>query len=144
MVFLYLCIRPLIILTGDRNVLLGRKLPHRYNVLAYFRVADVWFEKIGTKSGAKVRFEKLDLANKSWWATKNSPPPLPLEQRNFDIKPTTMQCPACLELSTQIYSEGWMCLQPSCENFWIIDTSNSPPASLTFHPVFLSSRATPL
>lgn len=65
MVFLYLCIRPLIILTGDRNVLLGRKLPHRYNVLAYFRVADVWFEKIGTKSGAKVRFEKLDLANKS-------------------------------------------------------------------------------
>lgn len=135
--------RLLIIITGDRNVLLGRKLPHRYNVLAYFRITDVWFERIGTKSGAKVRFEKLDLASKSWWAAKDSRPPLPLEQRDFDTKPAKMQCPVCLELSTQIYSEGWMCLQPACENFWIIDTSNSPPGSLTFDPVFLGSRAAP-
>ena len=110
--------------------------------MSYFRVTDIWFERIGTKAGAKVRFEKLDLTNKSWWAEKDSPPPLPLEQRSFDIKPDSVQCLACSQQSPRIYNEGWMCLQPSCGMFWIIDGS-APQASLTFHSDFLSFRTTP-
>lgn len=131
---------PVGVIIGNRNTLLGRKLPHRYNVMAYFRITDVWFEKIGTKAGAKVRFEKLDLEDKSWWAQKDSPPPSPLGQRNQDVKLEKGQCPVCCQVSTRIYNEGWMCLQPSCSLFWTIDTSN-PPACLTFHPSFLDFRA---
>lgn len=108
--------------------------------MAYFRVTDVWFERIGQKAGGKVRFEKIGLANKSWWAEKDSPPQSPIEQ-GLDIKPEKAQCPECCQLSIRIYNEGWMCLQPSCKLFWIIDGSN--PACLTFHPDFLNYRAAP-
>ena len=110
--------------------------------MSYFRVTDIWFERMGTKAGAKVRFEKLDLAIKSWWAETDSPLPLPLEQRSFDIEPDRIQCLACSQRSPRIYNEGWMCLQPSCGAFWTIDGS-APPASLTFHSNFLSSRTAP-
>lgn len=124
---------------GNRNTLLGRKLPHRYNVMAYFRVTHIWFERMGTKAGAKVRFEKLDLASKSWWAEKGTSSPVPLTQRDgFDIKPESVQCQACSQPSLRIYQEGWMCLRPSCAMFW-----SSPPASLMFHPDFLNCRTAP-
>ncbi|KAI9929841.1 hypothetical protein MW887_011647 [Aspergillus wentii] len=133
---------PVGIIIGDRNALLGRKLPHRYNVMAYFRITDFWYEKIGKRAGAKVRFEKLDLSDQSWWAAKDSPSPVPHSQRDFDIKPETIQCSSCLQWSAQIYNEGWMCLQTSCKQFWIIDLSD-PPADLTFHPNFLNTRTPP-
>ncbi|ODM15422.1 hypothetical protein SI65_09025 [Aspergillus cristatus] len=133
---------PVGIIIGNRNVLLGRKLPHRYNVMAYFRVTDIWFERIGGKAGGKVRFEKIDLENKSWWAEKDSPPPSPIEKRGPNPKPEKLQCPECSQLSTRIYNEGWTCLQPSCKSFWAMEDS-APPAGLTFHPDFLNYRAAP-
>ncbi|RAL02207.1 uncharacterized protein BO80DRAFT_463876 [Aspergillus ibericus CBS 121593] len=124
---------------GDRNTLLGRKPPHRYNVMAYFRVTHLWYEKIGKKTGAKVRFEKLDLSSRSWWATKSPPS---LEERNFDLQPAQARCVACCQISPQIYNEGWMCLRPSCRRFWTIGTSSSP-SNLSFHPDFLGARLPP-
>lgn len=109
--------------------------------MAYFRVTDIWFERIGGKAGGKVRFEKIDLENKSWWAEKDSLPPSPIEQR-VEIKPEKVQCLECSQSSTRIYNEVWMCLQPSCRSFWTIDGS-TPPTCLTFHPDFLNHRAAP-
>ncbi|KAJ5794631.1 hypothetical protein N7457_001230 [Penicillium paradoxum] len=127
---------------GNKNKILNRDLPHRYNIMDWFRVTNVWFEKIGQKHGVKVRFEKLNLAEKSWWAAKGSPPPMPLEQRDFETKPQILKCEACYTESIRVYEDGWMCLNPDCMDFWMID-DNFPPAELTFNPDFLSFRNRP-
>lgn len=127
--------------TGNTNKVLGLELPHRFNVMGWFQVTDVWYEKMGKRAGIKVRFEKLDLVNKSWWAAKNSPDLLPLDQRDFETKPESMECPSCGCESHRVYNEGWMCLQPQCTQFWKIDDED--PEELTFHPAFLNYRNTP-
>lgn len=109
--------------------------------MAYFRVTDVWYEKVGQRTGAKVRFEKLDLECLSWWAVNGTPAPIPLGKRQCCIAPETGQCPTCLKTSRHVYNEGWMCLQPTCKVFWTVEGSR--PDSLTFHPDFLSSRVAP-
>ncbi|KAL2010317.1 hypothetical protein VTN00DRAFT_6124 [Thermoascus crustaceus] len=133
---------PVGLIIGDRNTVLGKKLPHRYNVMAYFRITDIWYEKVGQKKGAKVRFEKLDLGEKSWWAAKDSGAPAPLEERDFDTKPESHQCPSCAIASPRIYNEGWTCLQPSCKNFWRINGTDAPK-NLSYHPHFLNYRTSP-
>ncbi|KAL4892187.1 2OG-Fe(II) oxygenase superfamily-domain-containing protein [Aspergillus ambiguus] len=130
---------PIGIIIGDRNTLLGRKLPHRYNVMGYFRITDIWFERLGQRIGAKVRFEKLDLSTKSWWAAKGSPPPIPHRERDFECFPDEKTCHACAKKSPRIYNEGWTCLIPTCKLFWTIDGS-PPPAHLSFHKSFLIYR----
>ncbi|KAJ5145773.1 uncharacterized protein N7515_000337 [Penicillium bovifimosum] len=133
---------PVGLIIGSKHKILNRDLPHRYNVMAWFRVTNVWFERIGTNHGAKVRFEKLDLAEKSWWAAKGSAPPMPLELRDFDTKPQTLKCEGCSKESIRVYEDGWMCLQPECDRFWKIGNVSSPP-ELTFNPAFLSFRSRP-
>ncbi|KAJ5129558.1 Oxoglutarate/iron-dependent dioxygenase [Penicillium bovifimosum] len=125
---------------GSKHKILNGDLPHRYNIMAWFRVTNVWFERIGTNHGAKVRFEKLDLAENSWWAAKGSAPPMPLELRDFDTKPQSLKCEGCSKESIRVYEDGWMCLQPECDRFWKIGNVSSPP-ELTFNPAFLSFRS---
>jgi hypothetical protein len=132
----------LITIIGSKNKILNRDLPHRYNIMDWFRVTNVWFEKIGHKHGVKVRFEKLNLPEKSWWAAKESPLPLPLEERDLQTKPEVLKCHHCSAESVKIYREGWMCLDPGCIDFWKID-GITPPAELTFHPDFLNFRSPP-
>lgn len=110
--------------------------------MAFFRITDIWYEKVGQRKGAKVRFEKWDLADKSWWAAKNSGAPAPLEERDFDTKPESLQCPSCSVASPRIYNEGWMCLQTSCQKFWMINGSDAPK-NLSYHPHFLQYRTPP-
>ena len=108
--------------------------------MAYFRITHLWYEKIGRKTGAKVRFQKLGLSNRSWWAAKD--PPL-LEGRDFDLQPAQALCAACCQMSPRVYNEGWMCLMPSCKRFWAIKSASSPPSNLSFHPDFLKARLHP-
>ncbi|RAL16601.1 uncharacterized protein BO97DRAFT_420902 [Aspergillus homomorphus CBS 101889] len=132
---------PIGLIIGDRNSQLNRKLPHRYNVMAYFRITDVWYERIGTKKGVKVRFEKLDLTEASWWATTGTSH-LPIEQRDFALAPETKRCPTCNLESKQVYKEGWMCLTPSCARFWTLK-GTAPRGTLTFNEAFLNARLPP-
>ncbi|OJJ48222.1 hypothetical protein ASPZODRAFT_140536 [Penicilliopsis zonata CBS 506.65] len=135
---------PVGLVIGDRNTLLGRTLPHRYNVMGYFRITDIWYEKIGGRTGAKVRFEKLDLAEKSWWAGKDSPAPPSLAERDFAVRPETETCAVCVRESMKMYLDGWMCLNPSCARFWTLADENRPTADdLAFHPAFLRARHIP-
>ncbi|PYH42389.1 uncharacterized protein BP01DRAFT_418022 [Aspergillus saccharolyticus JOP 1030-1] len=133
---------PVGIIIGNRNTQLNRKLPHRYNVMAYFRITDVWYEKIGSKKGAKVRFEKLDLSKPSWWAGPGTSPVL-VEQRDFTLRPATRRCSTCDQESKQVYNEGWMCLEPSCARFWKMNGNTAPPEHLTFTAAFLNARLPP-
>lgn len=106
----------------------------------FFRITDIWYERVGKFAGAKIRFEKLDLASKSWWATKDAADPLPFEQRDTVVSGECYTCKACLEASPKVYSEGWMCLWSSCPEFWILN-GLSPPKNLTYAPEFLSKRS---
>ncbi|KAL4911104.1 hypothetical protein BDW74DRAFT_184618 [Aspergillus multicolor] len=122
---------------GSKNTACGLKLPHRYNVMDYFLVTDVWTEKVNGKVGYKVRFEKLDLSTKSWWAKKGTV--LPDHLTRPYVQPVTLKCAACSIASKQVCMEGWMCLNSKCQEFWML-AGQHPPATLTFHNQFLEAR----
>lgn len=77
----------------------------------------------------------------SWWAKKSSPLPLPVNERDFERKPISIECAECNQKSLWVYSEAWMCLQRSCDQFGKVN--KDIPASRTFHPDFLNSRSPP-
>lgn len=53
-------------------------------------------------------------------------------------------CPTCRLTSPQIYSEGWICLQPKCSRFWTLRSWPIPPGfTLTYSNTFLEHKATP-
>ncbi|KAL4820411.1 hypothetical protein BDW67DRAFT_172641 [Aspergillus spinulosporus] len=124
----------------SKNTSLGKKLPHRYNVMAFFRVICIWTEKINGRTGYKVRFEKLDLSEKSWWAEKGTALPDPASRRFTQAE--SRQCTACLTSSFRVYKEGWMCLNRTCQEFWIL-AGLEPPGNLTFDDRFLEARTQP-
>ncbi|KAE8136632.1 2OG-Fe(II) oxygenase superfamily-domain-containing protein [Aspergillus pseudotamarii] len=133
---------PVGIIIGEHNTVLGKTVPHPYNVMDYFRITNIWFECIGKRTAAKVRYEKLDLQSKSWWADKGSLLPPSLEERDFTSRPNSAECNACSHKSFQVFHEGWMCLQPSCTRFFKIQGLVAP-ANLTYHQKFLRYRMAP-
>ncbi|KAK2774206.1 hypothetical protein FQN53_003714 [Emmonsiellopsis sp. PD_33] len=130
---------PVGVVIGRKNSICATDVPHRYNVMDFFRLTNIWFEKVGKMAAARIRFEKLDLASKSWWAAQDTVDPLPFDQRT-SISPTDAPpCPSCLHTSPLVYEQGWMCLQPACEKFWQVN--GSPPSHpLTYDPQFLKMR----
>lgn len=109
--------------------------------MGWFRITDIWPEKVTGKNGFKVRLEKLNLAEKSWWSVKGTPNPPPLARRDFVTKPPTRQCLVCSETSFRLYNEGWMCLNTACDQFWRI--KGTAPTTLTYHATFLNYRNLP-
>lgn len=132
---------PTLTCLGDRCEALNRKLPHRYNVMDWFRVTDIWAEKVTGKTGYKVRLEKIDLAQQSWWSAKGTASPPLLNERDFETKPESQTCKDCSKTSLRVYDAGWMCLNHKCGQFWLID--GAAPVDLTFHSTFLNYRKTP-
>ncbi|KAE8383316.1 hypothetical protein BDV26DRAFT_287818 [Aspergillus bertholletiae] len=133
---------PIGVIIGKHNTVLGKVVPHPYNVMDYFRITNIWFERIGKRTAAKVRYEKLNLQSKSWWADKGSVPPPPLGERDFVSTPNSALCSACSQRSLQVFHEGWMCLEPSCTRFFKLGGLTAP-TNLTYHPKFLSYRMVP-
>lgn len=109
----------------------------------YFQIAKVWPEKQDGCVFYKVRFEKLDISKKSWWARKGAPDPVPHEQRT--MQPVVKVCPSCETREMQVYKEGWTCLNRHCGDFWKINGHDITNAmNLTFHDAFLEYRIPPL
>ncbi|PLB43251.1 hypothetical protein P170DRAFT_419123 [Aspergillus steynii IBT 23096] len=133
---------PVGMVIGDRNTLLKVKVPHRYNVMGFFRITNVWWEDIAGRSGAKLRLEKIDISSKSWWAAKSSSDPLPFHMRNCTKEPKKEQCSSCRKVSPQVYSQGWMCLRSSCNKFWTLK-GLAPTKKLEFDTNFLNFRTPP-
>lgn len=107
--------------------------------MAWFRVVDVWFEKTSNKKiGARVRFQKLDLEQPSWWARERPENPLSLSQRRL-IKAQRELCRVCGKSSVLTYESGWMCLQAGCKRFWTLESGDAP-SDLAYSAVFLNSR----
>ncbi|KAJ5786325.1 uncharacterized protein N7503_011537 [Penicillium pulvis] len=132
---------PVGMVIGNKNAQIGVGLPHRYNVLAYFRVTDIWYEGIDGHAGLKVRFEKVSLVEKSWWVASNTPDPLPYDQRPL-IRSEVGRCIYCNTESPRVFQQGWMCLQKDCAHFWKIGIFD-PPANLNYHSSWLNNRCNP-
>ncbi|KAJ5992296.1 hypothetical protein N7451_008020 [Penicillium sp. IBT 35674x] len=132
---------PVGLVLGNKNTRIGVGLPHRYNVLAYFRVTNLWYEGIDGHAGLKVRFEKLSLIEKSWWVASTTPDPLPYDQRPL-IQPEVGCCTYCNTESPRVFQQGWMCLQKDCAHFWKIGNFD-PPKNLNYHSGWLDSRCNP-
>ncbi|EFR00651.1 hypothetical protein MGYG_03658 [Nannizzia gypsea CBS 118893] len=133
---------PVGLILGGKNTDCRTKVPYNFNVLDFFRITDIWFEQVGKFKGAQMRFEKIKLAAKSWWSPKGSPDPLPLEQRESVTPAKNPVCSSCSNGTTQVFAEGWMCLNPLCTEFWKMEGS-LPPSELTFAPEFLTKRSKP-
>lgn len=123
--------------SGSNNTLLNIEIPHRYCVMDWFLITDVWMEKMGKYAGYRIRLEKLDLSTKGWWTEKGSDEPLSL--RHSNKPPPSRKCGQCGKSSLQIYVRpGWMCLEKSCAKFWKF--RNTEPKDFEYHPDFLDYR----
>lgn len=124
--------------TGSANQYCPITIPHRYSVMDWFQVTDVWAEKFNGKVCYKFRFEKIELEKKSWWAPKDSP--IPSSARTFGQQTPLTTCPRCRTTFKQIYSDGWMCLNEKCVEFFTLPNGLTP-ANPSYSIEFLNERA---
>lgn len=112
-------------------------IPHRYCVMDWFQVTDVWAEKLNGKVCYKFRFEKIELETKGWWAPKGSP--LPSPARIFDVRAPFTNCSRCQTTSKQVFQDGWMCLNEKCVDFFTLN--GLTPPNLSYSAEFLNERS---
>ena len=112
-------------------------MPHRFNVGAFFYVTHIWAQLNGQHTVFMFRLQKMNLAEKSWWAPRNSP--LPPIHRDYDTKAPRASCRSCGKESPQIYNEGWICVNHECPDIGKLP-GHDPKAGLSFHRVFLNER----
>ncbi|RMY24208.1 hypothetical protein D0867_01534 [Hortaea werneckii] len=133
---------PLIVICGNKNTGAPTKMPHKYNVLGWYKPIAVWAEKTAGKRNknwttVKYRMERLKSQEPAWHA--------PVEARNHHpseagelVKST---CASCRQCYPQIYLESWMCLNSSCDRFWRLGNGQEAPSgALTYNPAYLLHR----
>lgn len=136
---------PLVVICGSKSEGAICKMPYRYNVLGWFKPVAVWAEKtMGRKNKIwttiKYRFERLNQTKVAWYAPLVDDPLTPKEYQS--VAPLTKQtCQICFNSHDQIYLVGWMCVNPSCEQFWKLPSGKDAPyGSLDYNPAFLLTR----
>ena len=123
---------------GDSNTACPVQVPHLYCVLGWFVVTKIWAEKEPQgKTIFKYRFEKKDLSEQSWWCPQGSAETAPMIAN--PVNALLGKCPLCLKDSTQIYNEGWTCLNHKCITFHQI-AGISPETVPSYSPAFLHER----
>ncbi|KAF2846726.1 hypothetical protein T440DRAFT_501594 [Plenodomus tracheiphilus IPT5] len=132
---------PVVILAGVDNPHFPSQPPHQYCVMDYFKPTHIWFEKDGKSKIVRYRFEKLNAKKDSWWRPKGSTELMDLGSLP---PPNKEVCQVCEKISTQVYLNGWMCLQPTCRAFWNIhgleEGYEPEDASLIYDPRFLKQK----
>ncbi|KAI9802588.1 MAG: hypothetical protein M1833_001662 [Piccolia ochrophora] len=107
---------PIVLILGKANTDCQVEPPYPFCVMDYFQVTDVWPEMIHGKVCYMFRFEKLHLAETSWWAPVGSP------------NPPTVECTTDTSAA-------------ACLAFWMLDGVR-PPAKLHYASRFLRKRST--
>ena len=128
------------VLSGQGNKISPSKLPHYYNVLDWFHVTDVWQEKVLGHNDIrvsvwKVRLEKIDLSQRSWWTALAAP------QRDNGVHPMAEMrtCSICKLESKIRFNIGPVCLNISCSKFFDFGVEYDD-RSLDYHTSFLKER----
>lgn len=132
---------PVGVILGQRNTICPSEVPHRYNIADMFRVTHIWFEKIDGKAAGRMRYEKCNLGEKSWWAPIDGSDPIPLDERDSPT-PADLEriCHHCHEPSLKTFTIGWMCLNWRCRKFFDICGYDAEQFELTYDPQFLKMR----
>ncbi|KAM0333566.1 hypothetical protein ACHAQA_002231 [Verticillium albo-atrum] len=102
--------------SGNKCPLVSVQLPHRYNVIDWFTVTDMWVEKLRATDKVflwKIRLERTCRTRPSWCQT--------LHEATISIQPhpfpgVRADCKTCLVSSPQWFKEGWACLNANCES----------------------------
>ncbi|KAG1746118.1 hypothetical protein EDB19DRAFT_1690476 [Suillus lakei] len=131
--------RPLVLLADDKYALFPFDLGASgctYVVLGSYWISHAWAEYQPASNGCgrvvrwKFAFQWCEGQGNPWWTTSKSD--------DMDVFPDTMTdcqsapkhdpslpnavvkvaCNKCCQKSPVIYSQGWMCLNPSCTSFW--------------------------
>ena len=127
---------PVVIIVGNENPTLQFHPQNTYDVLDFFIITDIWYEKVGNHVTGRFRFEKLQLGKQSWWAPQGARPLARLGE--FD-PPVRKKCVACGIESEQVFTCDWMCLmKPECSAFFVLSDGQEPDKlSLRYDPRFL-------
>lgn len=109
---------------------------HRYNVLDHFYVTDIWTEIIDNCHTYCARLEKIRLDEKSWWGPKATAVPM----HDFVTKAAHHGCGTCGQVSKQIFEEGWVCMNPKCEAYFLLPGLWQQPRNMAYSALFLNER----
>ncbi|AEO54781.1 hypothetical protein MYCTH_100011 [Thermothelomyces thermophilus ATCC 42464] len=90
----------------------------------------------------RMRFEKADLTEPSWWVPKGEDATMPAASLNTDVKAPVAICKQCNTPSKEIFTAGWFCLNHKCENYFVLPTGMAvDAASLAYSDTFLNERS---
>ncbi|EME45383.1 hypothetical protein DOTSEDRAFT_71192 [Dothistroma septosporum NZE10] len=137
---------PLVIICGDRNEGAVCKMPHKYNVLGWYKPVAVWAEKTLGKPGKtwttiKYRFERLCDSRPAWHQPVQQLVTDEDRQLAGNIAQTTRACIHCSRIFPKVYLCGWLCLNPDCVQFWRLESGQDAPyGRLLYNPAFLLDR----
>lgn len=135
---------PVIIICGNKNRGAICKMPHRYNVLGWYKPISVWAEKThgkGDKIWAtlKYRFERLNAKKEPWHATESWD--ITEEDRQIAGPLVRQTCTTCAHEYPQVYLVSWMCLNQQCAQFWRLPSGEDAGYGKLHHnPAFLLDR----
>lgn len=100
------------LLIGDKYTSIETRVPHRYNVLDWFKVTHAWAEK-DSFSGLirwKFRYEKLDFQRTGWWARAEAVPNKLCILEDI--------CRACGKQFPHVYRNSFICFNAQCPAFF--------------------------
>lgn len=97
----------------------------------------IWSEKVEGKNVSRIRHQKINLQEPSWYAAKDSP--LPPADRDYTTKARCDTCTSCNQSWSQVYLAGWLCLNDHCEEHFLIDGKIC--TDLTYNPVWWNQRS---
>ncbi|KAK3363435.1 hypothetical protein B0T25DRAFT_442633 [Lasiosphaeria hispida] len=144
------------IIAGQNNPNYPCHPPHPYSVLDYFQITDIWKEPQAQRNGNvvkvwRIRFEKAELHTSSWWAPRNAK-----DGDNNALSPShnseylsieefsgqSRHCVICWQHSKEIFTVGWMCLNPGCASYFHTHSpiTNATASSLAYTEAFLNQR----
>jgi hypothetical protein len=133
--------------TGEGHPLYPSCCPHPYAVLGYFHITDVWKEKQvpeGAQMPVKIwrmRFEKANLAEPSWWAPEGAYTVGSNVPVDLSVKTRVVTCGQCNTPSKEIFTSGWFCLNSACDHYFVYATGGSVDIPcLAYNQEFLNER----
>ncbi|CZT10544.1 uncharacterized protein RAG0_14983 [Rhynchosporium agropyri] len=129
--------QPVVVCIGQSNTKFPVKLDAYYNVLGYFHITDVWYDRY-EKSCWVIRLEAVDLLTRPAWSVKALPfvPSTPSATRA-----PVLTCSSCSRDTKEIYTVGWFCMTPKCDEYYLIGGELVPLEGLQYTQIFLGERS---
>ncbi|KAH7312117.1 2OG-Fe(II) oxygenase superfamily-domain-containing protein [Rhexocercosporidium sp. MPI-PUGE-AT-0058] len=128
-------LQPIVVITGKKNTNCRVELTHYFNVLGYFHVTALWYDKSATCCWM-VKLQRCDTTTQPWWSVKGSVhTPLPLSAAPSQF------CGFCKVETERIYEEEWICMHPACKSYFKRDGLFIDATNYHYSQPFLEARS---